>query len=226
MGEIATKVTEDISELWSKTGIPHFGTSNRGREWVMKKTEKLLTRFRDIIKVPKERRNNVELLEQWGALFDISQCPHRVKKQCDCPQCSVPHPENCNCLPEVRVPETWQDFLWDQREARVGCLTTVNRELLKQERERIEHLVRDREKKDNKYLKLDKQKTRESADFGVASDSELIDSQGDRLSEGSGGGGGGSVDECEDDSDIESDWEDIEVANNEVTEYNTLQLRM
>ena len=225
LGEIATKVTEDICELWSKTGIPHFGTSNRGREWVIKKTEKLITRSRDILKVPKERRNNVELLEQWGALFDISQCPHRVKKQCDCPQCSLPHPENCNCLPEVRVPETWQGFLWDQREARVGCLTTVNRELLKQERERMEHLVRDREKKDNKYMKLDKQKTRESADFGVASDSELIDSQGDRLSEGSGGGGGGSVDECEDDSDIESDWEDIEVANNEVTEYNTLQLR-
>ena len=75
LGEIATKVTEDICELWSKTGIPHFGTSNRGREWVIKKTEKLLTRSRDILKVPKERRNNVELLEQWGPSLTFLRVP-------------------------------------------------------------------------------------------------------------------------------------------------------
>ena len=97
LGEIAAKVTEDICELWSKTGIPPFGTTNR--EWVKKKTEKLLTKSRDILKISKERRNNVQLLEQWGALFDISQCPHGVKQHCGCPQCTIPHPESCNCLP-------------------------------------------------------------------------------------------------------------------------------
>ena len=66
----------------------------------------------------------------------------------------------------------------------------------------MEQLVRDREKKDNKYLKLDTQKARVYADFGVASNSELIDRQGDRLSVGSGRSCGDSVEECEDDSDV------------------------
>ena len=99
----------------------------------------------------------------------------------------------------------------------------MNRELLKQEREKMEQWVKDKEKKDNECLRLERQTARESVDFGVASDSELIDSQGDRLSEGSGGGGGDSDEECDDDSDAESDWGDSRDAK--VTDYNTLQLR-
>ena len=35
LSDIATKVTDDICNLWSQTGIPHLGSTNR--DWVKKK---------------------------------------------------------------------------------------------------------------------------------------------------------------------------------------------
>ena len=45
-----------------------------------------------MLKVPAERRNESELAEIWGGgLFDISLCPHKELKMCDCPNCHSPH---------------------------------------------------------------------------------------------------------------------------------------
>ena len=49
----------------------------------------------------------------------------------------------------------------------------------------MEQLARDMEKKDNKNMKVEKQKARETEETINASDSEPVDSQGDILSFGS-----------------------------------------
>ena len=105
----ATKVPEDICNLWSQTSIPHHGSTNR--EWVKKKTENLLTRSKEVLKVKSEKRDNSRLSKEWGELFDISKCPHRLKNFCSCPHCAVPHPEPCDCPPDKRVPDICQSFL-------------------------------------------------------------------------------------------------------------------
>ena len=209
LGEISSKVADDVSAVWSKTDIPHHGTTNKKGD--REKVEKLLTRSKEVLKIPSHRRDNIQLSQVWGTLFDISLCPHRAKKTCDCPDCKTPHPERCICPPGTRVPDSWQAFLWDQRQERVWCLTTIDRQKLKEERDRLDELVRDMDRKENKKMKLDMQRTREAEQLDLAPDSELVDSQGDRLSsEGSNS----------DDSD--SDWE--EEAHSTI-EYNTLQLR-
>ena len=209
---IAINVALDVIAVWSKTDIPQFD-----KRWVIVKVEQLLNRSKKVIKIPHERRNNVQLAETWGTLFDISLCPHKSKKICHCPNCSVPHPEFCVCPPETRVPDSWQSFLLDQREERVSCLSTVDRQKVREERDRAEQLLRDLDKKDSEESRLKKQRVRESSAVSIASDSELVDSQGDRLS--------GEGSESDESVDTDSDWEDEEDDTDKVVEYNTLQLR-
>ena len=129
LSQISIKVAGDVCALWSQTGIPHLGTNSR--DWVNKRVEKLLLRAKDILKVPSDRRDHFSLSNEWGGLFDISLCPHKVKKKCDCPHCTVAHPPLCNCLPGTVVPEPWLSFLWDQREMRVECLLTIKRDMMR-----------------------------------------------------------------------------------------------
>ena len=207
---ISSKVADDVSAVWSKTDIPHHGTINK--KWVREKVEKLLARSKEVLKIPSQRRNDIQLSQVWGTLFDISLCPHRAVKTCDCPHCEVPHPERCTCPPDTRVPDSWQPFLWDQRQERVWCLATIDRQKLKEERDRLDAQVRDMDRKESKKMKLDQQRTREAGQLDPAPDSELVDSQGDRLSsEGS-------------DSD-DSEESDSEEETHSTIEYNTLQLR-
>ena len=93
-------------------------------------------------------------------------------------------------------------------------MTTIDRQKLKEERDRLDELVRDMDRKENKKMKLDMQRTREAEQLDLAPESELVDSQGDRLSSE-----GSNSDESED---SDSDWE--EEAHSTI-EYNTLQLR-
>ena len=114
VGDIARVVANDVCSVWDKTDIPNHGTLNS--KWVREKIEKVLNRAKGVLKIPANRRNNVDLEEVWSKLFDISLCPHREMEICDCPNCHTPHPEQCDCPGETRVPEGWRIFLWDQRD--------------------------------------------------------------------------------------------------------------
>ena len=83
VGEIARVVAVDVCSVWEKTDIPHFGSNNP--KWVKEKVEKLLNKAKSVLKTPVERRNGEEIEGQWSNLFDISICPHRKNKHCDCP---------------------------------------------------------------------------------------------------------------------------------------------
>ena len=204
-------MADDVNAVWDKTDIPHYG-----RKTFKDKVEKLLVKSKDILKIPHERRNAVQLSEIWGSLLDISVCPHRSKEICDCPQCTVPHPEYCVCPPEIRVPDSWKSFLWDQREGRDACLSTVDWQKVREERDRVEKLMTGMDREEVNQNKMKKQRIKEEEVFDLATDSELIDSQGDRLS---------GEDSETDDTDNDSDWEDVEESNDTVVGYNTLQLR-
>ena len=100
-----------------------------------------------MLKVPAERRNESELAEIWGGLFDISLCPHEELKMCDCPNCHSPHPhymavwcdsERCDCSPESKVPDNWRDFIWDQRGLRLQYLGGIDRKKTSLDLERSE----------------------------------------------------------------------------------------
>ena len=59
VGEVAKKVAEDVIEVWDKTDIAHYGTTNR--KWVNERVENLIMKSREVLKIPKDRRNNVKL---------------------------------------------------------------------------------------------------------------------------------------------------------------------
>ena len=56
IGDIATQVADDVIAVWDKTDIPHYG-----RKTVKEKIEKLLVKSKEILKIPHERRNNIQL---------------------------------------------------------------------------------------------------------------------------------------------------------------------
>jgi hypothetical protein len=132
ISDIARVVANDVCSVWAKTDIPHNGTLNLKR--VREKIEKVLNRAKGVLKIPVKRRNAMDLEEVWSNLFDISLCPHREREICDCPHCHTPHPELCNCPVGTRVPEGWVNFLWDQRDRRQQCLSTIDRQKMKEER--------------------------------------------------------------------------------------------
>ena len=150
VGDIATKVADDVIVVWDKTDIPHYG-----RKTVKEKIEKLLVKSKGILKIPHERRNNIQLSEIWGSLLDISVCPHRSKNICECPDCWVLHPEFCVCPPDIRVPDSWKAFLWDQRGGRDTYLSTVDWQKVREERDILEKLMTDMKWK-NRRLKREK----------------------------------------------------------------------
>ena len=201
VSEIAKVVADSVCDVWDKTDIPHFGTQNP--KWVREKVEKLLSRAKTVLKIPVERRNNVELEGEWSKLFDISLCPHREKKLCNCPNCNTPHPELCTCTGGTKVPEGWRDFLWDQREKREQYLSTIDRKRLKEERERRQAEERTQRRNWEDRESMDRARRRSDVEveriFGAAGDSELVDSEGNRLSD------------CESKTDdvSDSEWEDI-----------------
>ena len=120
-------------------------------------------------------------------LFDISICPHKNKKKCNCPDCKTPHPEPCNCPEQSRVPEGWRSFLWDQREQRLQYLSTIDRQRLREEREQL--LAEERKLKRQSEDRESMDRARKRSDIEVeallrsANDSELVDSRGNRLSD-------------------------------------------
>ena len=218
VSDIARVVANDLCCVWDKTDIPHYGTLNP--KWVREKIEKLLNKAKGVLKIPADRRNNVDLEEKWSKLFDISLCPHREEKLCDCPNCQIPHPEVCTCTGETRVPDGWISFLWDQRGKREQCLSHIDRQRLKIEKERLEEEERIQLRKTVEKESMDKARRKSDMEvealLGGAVDSELTDSQGNRLSEG----------EEDTDEDSESDWEDIDESNSNVnSKRNTLPLR-
>ena len=213
VGEVAKKVAEDVIEVWDKTDIAHYGTTNR--KWVNERVENLIMKSREVLKIPKDRRNNVELSEVWGTLFDISLCPHKSKKTCECPHCVAPHPECCTCPQRVKVPDLWRSFLWDQREGRVMYLSTIDRQRMREERDMLEKVVRDQERREAEAERIKKQRAREGELGGRASGSDIDDSETDI-------GDGSENDESED---SDSDWEDMKDTSDKVIEYNTIQLR-
>ena len=107
---VSKVVAENICAIWNKTEIPQIDPKS-----VENKVERILARAKKVLKLDQSKRNENELAKIWGGLFDISRCPHRVMKLCDCPNCDTPHPPACDCSLESRVPEDWKDFLWDQQ---------------------------------------------------------------------------------------------------------------
>ena len=202
VSEIARVVVEDLCAVWDKTDIPHYGTLNP--KWVRERVEKLLNRAKGVLKIPIDRRNNVDLEVEWSSLFDISLCSHKEKKICDCPDCSIPHPEPCNCGDGSRVPDGWTSFLWDQREKRQQGLSTIDRRKLIEERERLEKEQRTLERNQREEQSMETARMKSEMEVQTilagASDSDLVDSQGNRLSDI----------ETDTEADSDSDWEDDE----------------
>ena len=120
---VSKAVASDLCGIWDKTSIPHFGNTNL--QSVQKKVERLLGKAKDVLKVPENRRDESELGEVWGGLFEMSLCPHRQLKLCNCPNCETPHPEQCDCSMDKKVPDSWADFLWDQRGPRKQALLVL-----------------------------------------------------------------------------------------------------
>ena len=86
---VSKAVASDLCGIWDKTSIPHFGNTNL--QSVQKKVERLLGKAKDVLKVPENRRDESELGEVWGGLFEMSLCPHRQLKLCNCPNCATVH---------------------------------------------------------------------------------------------------------------------------------------
>ena len=212
---IARVVANDVCSVWDKTEIPHLGTKNPKR--VRENVEKVLNKAKGFLKIPVERRDNVDLEGQWSKLFDISLCPHREKSLCLCPNCKEPHPEPCDCSADTAVPACWREFLWDQRDMRQQCLSTIDRQKMKRDMEKMKEEQRTllRNNKDNESLDKARRKSQIEIETwqGAAADVELVDSQGDRLSYGG------------DDTEEDSDDEMVETEGPKFFNYNTVNLR-
>ena len=215
---VAKQVAIDIFAIWNKTEIPCCGSNG-----VEERVERLLVRAKKVVQVPVSRRNESELAQLWGGLFDISSCSHRKLKLCDCPTCNSPHPEKCDCSVESKVPDHWKDFLWDQRGSRQQSLAGIDRKKAKLDLDRSE-------------LELDRSERREkkeerAAFLKVKSEQEQVDEKAhfddlvERLSQG--------LKLDDDDDDEESDWEEGGEkgfggenggGEGDVREYNTLNL--
>ena len=216
--EVARLIANDVCDIWDKTDIPHHGTLKP--KLVRERVESLLNKSKIVLKIPTERRDNVKLSKVWGKLFDISVCPHKSLKICDCPNCQTPHPESCHCPPSVKVPDNWKLFFLDQRMERRQCLTSIDRVRLREERYMLEKEQKVQERNDMDSKRLDEARMKVAKErelFSVgAPDSDLVDSQGDRLSDAESEG---------DNDDTDSDWEEVEEELPTVIEYNTLKLR-
>ena len=121
--EVAKSVANKVCEIWDNTEIPHRGRGNI--KSVKERIEILFVKANEVLKVPVERRDSVEISQSWDVLFDISLCPHRAVKQCACPFCESPHLESCDCALDSKVPESWRDFLVNQRSDRTQTIGTV-----------------------------------------------------------------------------------------------------
>ena len=213
---VAKTVTSDLFAVWQKTEIPCYGITI-----VEDRVERLLGRAKNVLKVKPEKRNEAELAEIWGGLFDISLCPHRELKLCDCPNCISPHPQQCDCSCENKIPENWKDFLWDQRGSRQQSLAGIDRKKTKLDLERCEkENEKEREKEEERAAFSKQEQVDEKAPYDA-----LVDSQGERLSQGLNLG--------DDDESGDSDWEEGGQAGlggghgggaGDVREYNTLSL--
>ena len=208
---VAKAVTRDIFEIWQKTEIPCYAI-----DIVEDRVERLLARAKKVLKVKSEKRDEAEIAQNWGSLFDISLCPHRELKLCNCPNCTSPHPPICDCSLGSKVPDHWQAFLWDQRGLRQQSLAGIDRKKTKLDLERSERKGKEEERAALLLEKSNQEQVDEKAPF-----EELVDSQGERLSQG--------LNLDDDDSD-ESDWEEggeKDSGGGEgggVREYNTLHL--
>ena len=222
---VSKAVASDFCGIWDKTSIPHFGNTNL--QSVQKKVERLLGKAKDVLKVPENRRDESELGEVWGGLFEMSLCPHRQLKLCNCPNCETPHPEQCDCSMDKKVPDSWADFLWDQRGPRKQSLAGIDRKRVKLEEieEKEEEARRERKERDEQSSAMAKIKSDQDLVDEKAPFEDLVDSQGERLSQGL------VIDDDEDGED-DSDWEEGGekglggggVGDADLREYNTLSL--
>ena len=223
--EVSKAVTRDLCGIWDKTPIPHYGNTNI--RYVERRVETLLGKAKDVLKIPIPRRNESELAEVWGNMFEITLCPHRQSKLCDCPNCDTPHPEKCDCPNDKKVPDAWVEFLFDQRGPRKQSLAGIDRKRLKleaSERER-EESQRERKERDEESFAIAKMKADQNVVDDKASFVDLVDSQGKRLSQGL------VLDDDGDDED-DSDWEEggeqglggEGAGEAALREYNTLNL--
>ena len=100
------------------------------------------------------------------------------------------------------------------------CLTSIDRVRLREERYMLEKEQKVQERNDMDSKRLDEARMKVAKErelFSVgAPDSDLVDSQGDRLSDAESEG---------DNDDNDSDWEEVEEELPTVIEYNTLKLR-
>ena len=216
--EVSKAVARDICGIWDKTPIPHYGM--REIRSVERRVEKLLGKPKDVLKIAQHKRNESDLAEIWGDMFDITLCPHRESKLCNCPNCDTPHPEACDCTSDTKVPDGWVDFLWDQRGPRKQSLAGIDRKRLKLEDSRRERQERDEESTTTAKGRADQHSVDEKASFD-----DLVDSQGERLSQG-------LVFDDGDEGENDSDWEEggviglggEGVGEAAVREYNTLNL--
>ena len=219
--EVSKAVTRNICDIWDKTPIPHYG--NKDIRYVERRVEKLLGKAKDVLKIAGPRRDETKLAEVWGNMFDITLCPHRQSKLCDCPNCDTPHPEKCNCSSDTKVPDAWVDFLWDQRGPRKQILGGIDRKKLKleescteREESRTERKEREEESSAMARMKADQHLVDDKASFD-----DLVDSQGERLSQG--------LVLDDDDDEVDSDWEEggehgLGGGEADLREYNTLNL--
>jgi hypothetical protein len=213
--EVARVVAEDVCELWAKTGIPWHGIANP--RMVCRKVERLLNKAKDVLKVPVSRRDEATLAEGWGRLFDLSLCPHREVKQCGCPHCSAPHQELCDCGEDSKVPRDWVGFIWDQRGPRLMVFPVLDPVA-------VQESAAKKMRKDEREEKMERAREQwevEREQFGAAApDSDLVDSQGERLSQSL---------QIDSDETSDSDWEceskpEGEGSVSDVTSYNTIPL--
>ena len=216
---VSKVVADNICAIWNKTEIPQIDSKS-----VENKVERILARAKKVLKLDQSRRNESELAKIWGGLFDISRCPHRELKLCDCPNCDTPHPPLCDCSLESKVPEDWKDFLWDQRSSRQQCLAGLDwkRAKMDQDEEEREKVTAERRHREEESLVVSKLKSDQDGVDEKADYDDLVDSQGVRLSQGL------VLDDDEEEG--FSDWEDGGdrglggEGDGDVREYNTLSL--
>ena len=143
--EIAKKLSEEIVQLWKEKGnIPTVSTYS-----VQKMVENIQVRGKNILKIPKERREQLlteleeeksgeknsvkgrkrkhfDLLDQ---LFDVASCKHKSR-------------EDCNCPAEKKVPNREFEFLSDQRSDRKMMISSVDDKVTALWRQKEEKITR------------------------------------------------------------------------------------
>ena len=166
-------MAEEVIDFWRNKGnLPTFEV-----KYVASKIEKVVARGRDVLKIPKDRRDKMlgeleneegenitvgrkkKKLDTFEKLFDICLCQHLSRESCDCPATS-------------KVSEREFSFLLDQRSERKMIVSGVDEKVSK-----AWEISRMRKEKEQKFEKKEEIRQQLVRDEILTNRAEFLEEQ-------------------------------------------------